>query len=267
MENETLTNEEIQLAELEDDELVVDMEKKNAEIDEMIDSIASRTLGITSEQIVKAKEMYHDDPRSLDEIKEELEELSRQITEETRRREEIEERMREFSAEDRIGEIVHANESEVATEAPIIETSGDEGYYKTEILDLSDLEGYVGQVESGPDEPVMTEYNGASDDFGGLGLAIPVSIPEPQMPEPDELTNMLGDSNVPGLDALPGLENVTGDMVAEKGKMLVKTPEASNISNEGGFSSAMNLSFMLSTVSILGLFIASMLILLSRIFA
>ena len=63
MENETLTNEEIQLAELREDELVVDMEKKNAEIDEMIDSIASRTLGITSEQIVKAKEMYNDDPR------------------------------------------------------------------------------------------------------------------------------------------------------------------------------------------------------------
>lgn len=264
MENETLTNEEIQLAELGEDELVVDMEKKNAEIDEMIDSIASRTLGITSEQIVKAKEMYHDDPRSLDEIKEELEELSRQITEETRRREEMEDRMREFSAEDRIGEIVHAKES-VTTEAPIQETNSDEGYYKTEILDLSDLEGYVGQVESGPDEPVMTDIPGELDDFGSLD--IPVPIPTPQIPETDELTNMLGDSNVPGLDSLPGLENVTGDMVADKGKMLVKTPETSNISNEAGFSSAMNLSFMLSTVSILGLFIASMLILLSRIFA
>lgn len=210
-------------------EFIRDMESKNKQINDLITQIANKTLGITPEQIEKARQMYKDDPRSLEEIKAELLVHSKRITDHTLRQKEL--------------EAAFKNDKEKEHKPEPIQDDN-EGYYKTEYLDLSDLQEFVAETEEGPLEPVMT------------------SIPdEPTRTSSDELSSMF-QQQTPQVQTQPEKQ-----VTEEKGKSLIKTAQPNNIGNQGGFSSALNLSFMLSTVSILGLFIASMVILLSRLFA
>ena len=60
---------------------MIDMDR-NTEINNLITHIALKTEGITTEQIERAREMYKDDPRDIEDIERELWEYSGQIREE-----------------------------------------------------------------------------------------------------------------------------------------------------------------------------------------
>lgn len=211
-------------------EFIRDMESKNKQINDLITQIANKTLGITPEQIEKARQMYKDDPRSIEEIKAELLAHSKRITDHTLRQKELESAFK--------------NEKEKEHKAEVAQDDN-EGYYKTEYLDLSDLQEYVVQTEEGPTEPVMTSVADEPTKDSSNELNSMFQQPTPEQTQPQSAKQA----------------------TEEKGKSLVKTAQPNNIGNQGGFSSALNLSFMLSTVSILGLFIASMVVLISRLFA
>lgn len=211
-------------------EFIRDMESKNKQINDLITQIANKTLGITPEQIEKARQMYKDDPRSIEEIKAELLAHSKRITDHTLRQKELESAFK--------------NEKEKEHKAEVAQDDN-EGYYKTEYLDLSDLQEYVVQTEEGPTEPVMTSVADEPTKDSSNELDSMFQQPTPEQAQPQSAKQA----------------------TEEKGKSLVKTTQPNNIGNQGGFSSALNLSFMLSTVSILGLFIASMVVLISRLFA
>lgn len=57
------------------------MEDKNKQIEQLISTIASGTQGITKEQIERAKQMYLNDDRDISEIRKELVDLSKKVTE------------------------------------------------------------------------------------------------------------------------------------------------------------------------------------------
>ena len=104
-------------------EFIRDMESKNKQINDIITQIANKTLGITPEQIEKARQMYKDDPRSIEEIKAELLAHSKRITDHTLRQKELESAFK--------------NEKEKEHKAEVAQDDN-EGYYKTEYLDIGD---------------------------------------------------------------------------------------------------------------------------------
>lgn len=248
---------------------------KNKKIQDLITEISDKTLGMTAEQIATAREMYRDDPRSLDEIRAELERLSAKITDETIKRKEMYERMfgkkegktdeKEFAGYSVPKEYEFRNELPAGNEPVVPEDlqksvndnsdnfdktkpePTDDEYYKTEFLDLDlgdfDLSGGVNYTE-----PVLEELR-------------------PNMSTDEPLTASAQTSELDSMftPAEQTSAQVSQAKTGEKGKTMVKTAnEVGNINNNGGYSSALNLSFMLSIVSILGIFLASVLILISR---
>lgn len=258
---------------------------KNKKIQDLITEIANKTLGITPEQIAKAREMYRDDPRSLDEIRAELEKLSAKITDETIKRKEMYEKMfganesktdkKEFVS---TSDTVQDNNTQSPDQAESNQNEQPDGNEPAAPEDLQETVNESSDTSDKPqsdltdDEYYKTEF--LDLDLGDFDLSEGVNYPEPVLEELRQNMSTDGDltasAQTSELDSMFAPAEQTPAQAAqtktdEKGKTMVKTAnEGSTINNNGGYSSALNLSFMLSTVSILGLFLASVLILISR---
>ena len=206
--------------------IIIEENNKKAMIQDLITEIANKTQGITVEQIATARKRYESDPRSLEEIKKELERLSKEITEAAIRRKEAEQ---QFTV-NQIG----PKPSVVDTEQrqSIEQENVEEDYYKTEVLEL-DFEEFDNK-ENVNEVPIM-------------------------MPNSDNLQQNVSTESME-LESMFAQENNNSNRQLEdtKAKQMIK------VMDSNGFSSAMNLAFILTTMSIIGLFIASIVILISK---
>lgn len=224
----------------------MEMELKNKEIKKLITRIANKTLGITEEQVQKAMKMYENDPRTLDEIEQELESISKEISEATRKK--IEAKRQNHLSQIQGTSLEIGDEGSNTLQSHLIDipesthqmTSEDsDDYYKTEILELDELK--VDTEEYVNEEPILIPQN------DNLHYDVNKS-------DSNELASMFSQNETQS--------QTSYHQTQEKGKQLVK--KQNSVNNSNGFSSAMNLAFILSVVSILGLFIASVVILLNK---
>ena len=210
--------------------MIIEESNKNIMIQDLITEIANKTQGITVEQIAIARKRYENDPRSIDEIRKELERLSKEITEAAIRRKETEQQFAVNSIESKPlvvdTEQIQSNEEE----------KSEEDYYKTEILELDfkdvDVKENVNEV------PIMIQNSDK------LQHNVSGSMSTDSM----ELDSMFAQEN----------NNPNIQLEDTKAKQMIK------VMDSNGFSSTMNLVFVLTTMSIVGLFIASIVILISK---
>lgn len=210
--------------------MIIEESNKNIMIQDLITEIANKTQGITVEQIAIARKRYENDPRSIDEIRKELERLSKEITEAAIRRKETEQQFAVNSIESK--PLVVDTEQRQSIE----EEKSEEDYYKTEILELDfkdvDVKENVNEV------PIMIQNSDK----------LQHNVSESMSTDSMELDSMFAQEN----------NNPNMQLEDTKAKQMIK------VMDSNGFSSTMNLVFVLTTMSIVGLFIASIVILISK---
>jgi hypothetical protein len=118
-------------------------------------------------------------------------------------------------------------------------TEDDDDYYKTEVLDF---------------------------DFEEIDTETDVHLEPTLIPQDDNLQGTLQSTNNFELSSMFEDEHKkisSEQKTSEKGKTLLKTNNS--INNNSGYATTLNLAFMMSTISIVGLFVASIIIYASRL--
>ncbi len=214
------------------------------QIKNLIVKVANKTYGITTEHIKKAVIKYINDDRDLEIIEKELLELSAEIERTAR------------EAEKKAREVENAVKTELTQSKPKtvpapnqpprnIGSSPELPEQSVPVVDMPDNDN---QPETKRQEPTTEDVN----------------LQEPTIGDNlDELSAMFIDYKPPKQAKQPAQTYTMSQ--PEKAKSLVKT-NASPTGNNKGQASLLNLCFIFSTITILGLFISTVLINLQKLF-